>query len=1025
MHLLIVEDVPANQRLLRIQLEAAGHAVTVAGNGVQALEALANEQIDGIVSDIVMPEMDGFRLCLEVRRDERLKRLPFVVYTATYESPGDRELARQVGVDAYVRKPAPVEQIIDAVADALRKGHPAKEPHELPSDNYVLHRYSAALVRKLEEQNIKYAELSERLADLLDYSYDLVQALTLDGRFVYVNRTWHDLLGYDASDLTTLSVYDIVDEASRAACRALFRAVAEGEPARYIEASLVAKDGRRLHVEGGATAKMVGGVATMIRCTWRDVTDRKAAEAARRGADERLAGLVEASMDAIITIDERQRVAVFNPAAERMFEWRRSEALGKPLGVFLPGRFRALHQAHVAEFGRTGATSRHMGALLDLTGLRRDGSEFPVEVSISQMDLSDGHYYTAILRDISQRKEYERRITRLSRVQAVLSGINSAIVRIRERKPLFVEACRIAIEQGGLEIAWIGEYDAQSGEVRHAASQGIRGDASETRASANEALPEGKGLIGRAIRARQASVSNDVQGDANVGAFLRAELLARAIGSCVALPLFVDDDPIGVLVLFAKEPNFFTDDEMKLLLELAGDLSFALSYAAHSQRAEHLERHDPLTGLENRSRFVERLGDALENAKQAGTPVAVVVGDIDRFRQINETLGRRRGDALLRHMSAHMRSLAPDLEYLARTGADEFAAIVTRFDSAADIGRMIDGMLPGLAQMRFDVGDASIPIAMTLGVATGPQDGDGAETLFRSAETALQNAKQTGKRYLVYESSMSARVVEMFALESKLRTAIAEGQFELYYQPKLDAVQGTVTGFEALLRWNDPERGVIGAGEFVPLLEQNGMIVEVGAWAIRRALSQAADWRAEGASMPRIAVNLSPVQLEREDFVAFVSSLLSGHDSGSPIDFEITEATALGDLAGKRGALDAIRKLGAQIAIDDFGIGYSSLAYLAKLPVNALKIDRSFTVSMTDAPESMTIVSTIISLAHAMNLKVVAEGVETDEQAKFLRLLKCDEVQGFLYGRPMPAAQARAYVAERARPATGDMANGG
>jgi EAL domain-containing protein (putative c-di-GMP-specific phosphodiesterase class I) len=298
---------------------------------------------------------------------------------------------------------------------------------------------------------------------------------------------------------------------------------------------------------------------------------------------------------------------------------------------------------------------------------------------------------------------------------------------------------------------------------------------------------------------------------------------------------------------------------------------------------------------------------------------------------------------------------------------------------------------------------------MTVGIAVFPADGSDADTLFKNAEAALKKAKESGEHFLFYQREMNARVAEILLLENKMRRALDQQQFVLHYQSKIELATGTISGLEALIRWNDPETGLVPPIQFIPLLEETGMILEAGRWAILEALKEYERWSKQGLMPPRIAVNVSPIQLRQKGFVDVVRDALRASGTEPPgLDLEITESLIMEDIKGNIEKLRAVRDLGVNIAIDDFGTGYSSLGYLAKLPVNALKIDRSFIITMAEDRDSMNIVSTIISLAHTLALKVVAEGVDSEEQSRLLKQLKCDQIQGYLFSKPLPAAQVKA-----------------
>jgi diguanylate cyclase (GGDEF)-like protein len=567
---------------------------------------------------------------------------------------------------------------------------------------------------------------------------------------------------------------------------------------------------------------------------------------------------------------------------------------------------------------------------------------------------------------------------------------------------LFEEACRIAVEYGRFHMAWLGFVDAEALKIKPAAWAGdTEGFFDVARMLLNKAGKDRRGLIWDAYCEKRPVTSNDVQNDPRV--LLAEYYKKRGIHSVGIFPLMLDNEVSGMLGFYSKEPDIFDEEEIKLLTELANDISFGLQYITKDEKLNYLAYYDSLTGLPNRTLFLDRLTQALHAAKQTQTKVAVLVGDVQHFRQINETFGRQAGDMLLRELAERIRSLAPDPDNVARIGADVFAAIISDVKTPTDVARLFEDVFTKIYNMKFILTGKELSIKMVAGAAIFPNDGEDADVLCRNAEAAQKKAKLTGDRYLFYQPEMTARIAETLLLENKLRKAIELDQFVLHYQPKVHVETHKVTGLEALIRWNDPESGLVPPMKFIPILEESGMILEVGFWVIRRAFADARRWRAEGIQPPRIAVNVSQVQMQQKDFVADVRRAIAEYGSEPlMLDLEITETMLMRDIDENIEKLSTVRKMGIVIAIDDFGTGYSSLGYLARLPVNALKIDRSFIARMTSSPESMTIVSTIISLAHSMNLKVIAEGVETDEQSKFLRLLKCDELQGYLFSKPLP-----------------------
>jgi diguanylate cyclase (GGDEF)-like protein len=515
-----------------------------------------------------------------------------------------------------------------------------------------------------------------------------------------------------------------------------------------------------------------------------------------------------------------------------------------------------------------------------------------------------------------------------------------------------------------------------------------------------ENKPGGHGLSGRAVRGKKPVISNDVRNDPQ--RLMKAELEARGINSLTLLPLIVADEVIGVLALYAADTGFFDDEEMRLLLELAGDISFALDHIAKAEKIEYLAYYDPLTGLANRSLFLERLQQKLIDAGSAGRKVSVWILDIERFRAINDAFGRPAGDELLKTLAERMKAVKRGATGIARLGADQFAVVSEVARSEDDVARLAEQRLKELFGVPCLIGGQELRVSGRFGIAMFPNDGADAETLLRGAEAALKKAKATGERYLFFEQQMTQRTHEKLSLEGKLRQALEKEEFVLHYQPKLDLAR-RIVGVEALIRWQSPERGLVPPAHFIPLLEETGLILQVGEWALRRAALDHRGWVEQKLNAPRVAVNVSAIQLRQRDFVAVVEQAIIDGVAPTAIDLEITESLVMEDIKGNIEKLKAVRAVGVNIAIDDFGTGYSSLGYLAQLPVQALKIDRSFIIRMQEDPNAMTLVSTIISLAHSLHLKVVAEGVETEEQAKFLRLLRCDEMQGYLFSKPVPA----------------------
>ena len=499
----------------------------------------------------------------------------------------------------------------------------------------------------------------------------------------------------------------------------------------------------------------------------------------------------------------------------------------------------------------------------------------------------------------------------------------------------------------------------------------------------------------------RAIVSNDSQNDPKVA--FRERHVQFGSRSMVILPMFVADEIVGVIALYAGELQFFHDEEMKLLTELAGDIAFSIDHIEKQERLDYLAYYDALTGLANRTLFLDRVAQHMRNAADRGHGLALFVIDLERFKNINHSLGRVAADAILKQVADWLvLKSGGDATLLSRLGADHFAAVMPVIGQE-ELERRVRKAVQEFSDHEHRHDGAVFRIGCRVGVALFPEDGSSADMLLKNAEAALSKAKAGGDRYLFYSQKMLETVIGRLSLEMRLRLAIDRDEFVLHYQPKLNLRDAKLTGVEALIRWNDPAGGLVLPAHFIPILEETGLIYEVGRWAIRTAIEDHLRWRRTGLPAPPVAVNVSLLQLRNSAFVADLLEEISvDPHAAAGLELEITESIIMKDVKNAIDTLGAVRAMGVKIAIDDFGTGFSSLSYLAKLPIDTIKIDRSFVTDMTVGPEGLALVSMIVTLARSLKLKVVAEGVETEDEAKLLRLLNCDEAQGYLFCKPLP-----------------------
>ena len=748
-----------------------------------------------------------------------------------------------------------------------------------------------------------------------------------------------------------------------------------------------------------------------VRRALREVSERsrrRIAEQQIRESEQRLRDIVDTSQDWIWELDAAHQFVFSSESVRGILGASVKELLGS---LFAPLVHEADRETFAAALGGLSAARRTATGVV--TRWRHASGEFRwLEGNLLALIGQDGQVcgYRGTHRDVTERKHQQQRILRLTRMLQMQSGINAAVVRIRERDALLREACRLALQVGGYEHVmvslvapdggralpwyWLGMNPGSTGQEVYTISDGTESDTS---------------LIGRALRTGEITVSTDLT-KTEPPVTCREELLAAGFKSVVALPFSVNGARVGVLSLGSRESDQLSDEELLLLQDMMANLSFGLQYRQKETTAQYLAYFDALTGLAKRPLLCERLDESLRNRVGPEGAPTVVAFDVMHLSNVNDTFGRHVGDLLLQRVAEQLKHHIDDDTRLGYLGGGTFVLVLPQDESSAE--SVTTFLESTVFREAFKIEGRSIRASFKSGIARYPVDGEDASTLTQRAEAALKRAKESGEPYLHYQVELHSEVAERLALEHALRGALDEQQFVVHYQPQVNIATGRIEGVEALLRWNDPQNGLTLPGRFLPVLEASGMIVAVGDWVLRQAAEDCERWRRMGIGPVRIAVNVSAQQIRRRTFVDHCLAAASAcTKDGYGLDIEITETGLLHDVEGASRKLRELRNAGMRVAIDDFGTGYSSLGLLSKLPVDLLKIDRSFISGLPADPASGTLVSSIIGLASAFNLIAVAEGVETQEQLELLRKLKCNHSQGYLHSRPIPAEQLEQLLA--------------
>jgi diguanylate cyclase (GGDEF)-like protein len=612
-----------------------------------------------------------------------------------------------------------------------------------------------------------------------------------------------------------------------------------------------------------------------------------------------------------------------------------------------------------------------------------------------------------------EKAKTEEQEERLTRMFAALSATNEAIMRAKSRAQLFELVCEAAATGGKFTSTSINLANPDSDFLDIVAAAGPTAETTrKVKISINAAHPEGRGLSGTAFRSRQACISNDYLADQRSSAF-HAIIRSDGAKSGAAFPLLVRGRAVGVMLFLSSEKDTFTPEFAELLQRLADNVSFALENFDRAdektkadERIEYLASHDSLTNLPNREMFNELLRYAIEAAGRYQRRFAVLFIDLDRFKVINDSLGHDAGDLLLVEIGNRLRQTLRSSDVVARLGGDEFVVLLEETSESHDIERIAHNLLSVLSQ-PMQLSGHECHTTASIGIAMYPSDGSDVQTLTKNADMAMYLAKEDGKNgFRFFTKEIKAQSIERLMLETALRRALDRDQFALHYQPKVDLASGQITGVEALLRWTHPDLGVLSPMQFIPLAEETGLIVPIGRWVLREACAQNMAWQRRGLRPVSMAVNLSPRQFVDAHLLRDIDEALAASGMAPVLlQLEVTESMVMRNVSRAIKVLDAIQSRGIRLAIDDFGTGYSSMSLMKQFPIDTIKIDRSFVRDLPKDSEDQAIAQAIISMGKALGMTVVAEGVETTEQETFLRDHACDEMQGFLFSKPVPPQQ--------------------
>jgi len=819
-------------------------------------------------------------------------------------------------------------------------------------------------------------------------------------RFVDVNETACRLLGYSREELLGMGPQDILRESRKQLEEAYDAMNTTGSTHSGMRSQYRCKDGSVLPFESTRRVLQSGDQQIIVAIS-RDTRERVAAEDALRKSNERYEIVARATNDVIRDWDLVTDEHFWNKNLASVFGYRR-EDIDRTAefwyeGIHPEDRVRVVSNLHQLIDSRGESWSveyrfrRQDGSfaqVLDRGQVIRDGSGKAVRV-------------IGAMADITPRKQAEETVRMQALQQRLIAEFGQAALANTDFADLLNRAVELTAATLLVDYCHVLELDPDGRQLTYRASVGWPHEW----VGRYVITLEPGGRMEHVLSRREPLIVEDY----SAPGFAPSRLVKYGIRSGMGVHIPGAGGArksYGILGVHTLQTRRFTEDEMSFLRSVANILAVAIERKGSEERLSYLAQFDSLTALPNRNLFQDRLVQTIARAKRSGRPMAVLFVDLDRFKLVNDTLGHGAGDTLLKEAAARLSMCVRSEDTAGRFAGDEFGAILSDLVKPGDAGLVAQKILDTLAQ-PFHLEGQETFISASIGITLYPADGASPEALVMNADAAMYRAKEQGRNsYQYFTREMNERTLMRVQMEGALRRALERKEFLLHYQPKVDLASGAISGFEALLRWKHPQKGLISPSEFIPVLEDMGLIVQVGEWVLLETCRQIKAWQSARRKVPPVAVNVSARQFQQKDLGAKVRRVLRKTGvNPSLIQFELTESLLMKDPESAARTLRGLKASGIKIAVDDFGTGYSSLSYLKRFPLDALKIDRTFIRDVTTDPDDATITLAIIGLAHSLKIKVIAEGVETRAQLKLLTANGCDEAQGYYFSRPTTADQ--------------------
>ena len=858
------------------------------------------------------------------------------------------------------------------------------------------------VLRDVTERNRALRE-AQFQSELLDHLEAAVVAVDPEGFVTHWNAAAERLYGVTRDEAIGEDVRRlVVAEGAEDRAREVARRVVSG---RAWEGEFkVRRRGRRPVTAWVLNAPIPapdGGLAGYIGIAV-DMSARRSAEQELERSRATMEAILGSALDAVVAMDLEGRTVEWNRAAERTFGYTRDEALGTDL-LELVGTPGVVDEfKHELERYRDTGEAWLLSRRIEVTGRRADGTEFPAELSVTDARLTDGStIFAAYIRDITEEERTQALLAERAGQQAAIAELGQRALEGGALGELMQTA--VATIADTLHVDTVALFELREDEqvLLTRASVGVPGKfASVSR------LPLGTGPVVHALETGEPVIIDDWTTEPRFEPHPAVEALGIASLVHTVVGGGSEGRPWGVLTITSGEPDRFSSHDVNFAQSVANVLAGAIERRRVEDAIRHRALHDDLTGLPNRALFLDRLEHALALMERRGNTVAVIFIDIDQFKVVNDSLGHQAGDRLLQSVAPRLAGALRPGDTLARFAGDEFVVLCEGIEDEQGAIAVGERLLDCFSE-PYSLGDREQFVSASVGIAVPRRGARSAEELIRDADTAMYRAKERGRaRLAVFDDHMRVRTLVRMRIDHDLRRAVPGEDLYVHYQPIVALDSGEVAGFEALMRWRHPSRGDLAPAEFIPIAEESGLIGSLGRWVLEQAAEQAVRWGAlcgAGARPLAVSVNLSARQFGHGQLAEEVADVLAstGLDP-SRLLLEITESLLIDETDTAVDELHALKDLGVSLVLDDFGTGYSSLSYLERFPIDGLKIDRAFVAALARGG-SAPIVDAIVSMAHSLDLRVTAEGVETSDQVAPLRRVGCEYAQGWHFGRPGPA----------------------